>query len=225
MQVARKDRVPVREIPVRSLARKGWAFVEGAGKRLDFFTEDPCWKRADWIRCGNFLRRSIRPGDWLVVAGSVPAGTRPGWWKSLFLDLKKRGVRIVVDGRGQLLREGLQAGVEWSKANLAEAEETLNQRGVKRCLAGMRTLSRGRGCLLITLGSRGLVLQARTIKKAVPAPKIRIQDATGSGDVVTAALIAGIREGWEIGKIAGFAVWAGSQKAARRDEVVPRLKR
>ena len=225
MQVARKDRVPVREIPVRSLARKGWAFVEGAGKRLDFFTEDPCWKRADWIRCGNFLRRSIRPGDWLVVAGSVPAGTRPGWWKSLFLDLKKRGVRIVVDGRGQLLREGLQAGVEWSKANLAEAEETLNQRGVKRCLAGMQTLSRGRGCLLITLGSRGLVLQAGTIKKAVPAPKIRIQDATGSGDVVTAALIAGIREGWEIGKIAGFAVWAGSQKAARRDEVVPRLKR
>jgi sugar/nucleoside kinase (ribokinase family) len=59
---------------------------------------------------------------------------------------------------------------------------------------------------------------------AVPAPQIRVRDATGSGDVVTAALIYGIRKGWEIGKIAGFSGWAGSEKAARRDDVVARLK-
>ena len=42
--------------------------------------------------------------------------------------------------------------------------------------------------------------------------------------MVTAALIYGIRKGWEIGKVAGFAVWAGSENAARRNEVVARLK-
>ena len=224
-QATRKDRIPIREIRVRSAARTGWASVEGAGKRMDFFTEDPRWKRADWIQCGVFLSRLVRPGDWLVVAGSVPAGARPGWWKSLFLGLKRRGVRILVDGKGRLLREGLQAGVEWAKANLAEAEETLDRRGMGGCLAGMRNLSRGRCSLLITLGPRGLVVQEGRKKMAVPAPKIGLWDATGSGDVVTAALVQGIRKGWEIGKVAGFAVWAGSQKAARRDEVVPRLKR
>ena len=223
-QAARKDRIPIREIRARSAARTGWASVEGAGKRLDFFTEDPRWKRADWIQCGVFLSRVVRPGDWLVVAGSVPAGARPGWWKSLFLGLKRRGVRILVDGRGQLLREGLQAGVEWAKANLAEAEETMDRRGMDGCLAGMRKLSRGRVSLLITLGPRGLVVQEGRKKMAVPAPKIGLWDATGSGDVVTAALVQGIRKGWEIGKVAGFAVWAGSEKAACRDEVVKRLK-
>jgi len=224
-QAAEKDRVPIQEIPIASAARTGWAFVEGAGKRLDFFTEDPRWKSADWRRCKKKLLRLIRPRDWLVVAGSVPAGVRRGWWKSLFLSLKKRGVQILVDGKGPLLREGLQAGVEWAKANLEEAEGTMNRRGAERCLAAMQTRSRGRCRLLITRGSRGLVIKAGGITVSVPAPRIRVWDATGSGDVVTAALIHGIRQGWEIGKIAGFSAWAGSEQAARRDEVVRRLKK
>lgn len=224
LQAARQDRVPIREIPIRSSARTGWAVVEAAGRRLDFFTEDPHWKAADWNRCGLFLRRMIRRGDWLVVAGSVPSGARPGWWRTLFLGLRKKGVRILVDGKGQLLREAMQAGVEWAKANLAEAEETMQKKGASRCLEAMRNLSCGRSCLSITQGSRGLVLQAGKQRFPVRAPKIHLRDATGSGDVASAALIYGIRKGWEIEKVAGFAVWAGSEKAARRDAVVRRLK-
>lgn len=224
IQAAKKDGSPIREIPIHSAARTGWAFLEQAGKRLDFFTEDPQWKTADWNQCGKFLLRVVRSGDWLVVAGSTPKGARPGWWKSLFLGLKKRGGRILVDGKGQLLREGLQAGVDWAKANLAEVEETMNRRGMGRCLAGMRTLSRGRSCLVVTLGPRGLMMEVGRTKMAVPAPKVRLWDATGSGDVVTAALIYGIHHGWEIEKLAGFAAWAGSENAARRHGVVKRLK-
>lgn len=159
-----------------------------------------------------------------MVAGSVPSGARPGWWRTLFLGLGKKGVRILVDGKGQLLREAMQAGVEWAKANLAEAEETMQKKGASRCLEAMRNLSCGRNCLSITQGSRGLVLQAGKQRFSVRAPKIRLLDATGSGDVVSAALVYGIRKGWEIEKVAGFAVWAGSEKAARRDAVVRRLK-
>jgi len=224
LHAARRDRVPLRQVPIRSTARTGWAVVEAAGRRLDFFTEDPRWKGGDWNRCGLFLRRMVRSGDWLVVAGSVPSGARPGWWRTLFLGLGKKGVRILVDGKGQLLREAMQAGVEWAKANLAEAEESIQKKGASRCLEAMRNLSCGRSCLSITQGSRGLVLQAGKQRFSVRAPKIRLLDATGSGDVVTAALIYGIRKGWEIAKTAGFAVWAGSENAARRNEVVARLK-
>ena len=129
-----------------------------------------------------------------------------------------------MDGKGQLLREAMQAGVEWAKANQAEAEETMKKKGASPCLEAMQNLSCGRSRLLITQGSRGLTLQAGKQRVSVPAPKIRLQDATGSGDVVSAALVYGIRKGWEIEKVAGFAVWAGSEKAARRDAVVRRLK-
>lgn len=224
-QAARRNRVSIREIPIRSVARTGWAFVEAPGQRLDFFTEDPRWKSADWNRCTNFFRRNIRKGDWLVVAGSVPTGVRIGWWRTLFLTLKKQGARILIDGKGQLLREGLEAGVEWAKANQEEAEETVKRKGARRCLEAMGILSRNRSCLLITQGSRGLSIKVGRKILAVPAPRIRLWDATGSGDAVTAALIDGIGKGWEMEKIAGFAVWAGSENAARRDEVASRLKK
>lgn len=224
LQAAWRDRVPIRKIPIRSSARVGWAVVEAAGQRLDFFTEDPHWKAVDWNRCGLFLRRMVRSGDWLVVAGSVPAGARSGWWRTFFHGLRAKGVRILVDGKGQLLREAMEGGVNWAKANLAEAEETLNQIGASRCLTAMQSLCRHETSLLITQGSRGLALQAGKQRFSVPARKICLQDATGSGDVVSAALVYGIRKGWEVEKVAGFAVWAGSEKAARRDAVVRRLK-
>ncbi len=225
MQTARQERVPVRELPVQSVARTGWALVEKEGVRCDFFTDDPRWNPTDWIRCGLFLRRAVRKGDWLVVAGSVPAGARTGWWQTLFLALKKQGVRILVDGKGQLLREGLEAGVEWAKANQEEAEETVKRKGARRCLEAMGVLSRNRSCLLITQGSRGLMMKVGRKIFAVPAPRIRLWDATGSGDAVTAALIYGIGKSWEMEKVAGFAVWAGSENAARRDAVGSRLKK
>jgi len=224
IQAAGNDRSPIRKIPIRSVARTGWAGVSKPGERMDFFTEDPEAKTSDWRRCTLFFRRNLRKGDWLVVAGSVPGGAPHGWWRTLFARLKEKGVRILVDGRGRMLREGLQAGVEWAKANLAEVEETLGCRAAPKCLAKMRSLSNGRSNLLITRGSLGLILRAASKTMVVPAPKIRLRDATGSGDVVTAAVVYGIRKGWEIGKIAGFAVWAGSENAARRNEVVARLK-
>jgi fructose-1-phosphate kinase PfkB-like protein len=224
LRAARKDRVLVRQIPIHSTARTGWALLEKAGERLDFFTQDPVWKKHVWIRCGTFLSRNIRKGDWLVVAGSTPRGAPSGWWRFLFLGLKKKGAQILVDGKGGILREALQAGVNWAKANLGEAEETTGQRGPERCLRSMETLSRGKCGLLITLGSRGLVLRTGKRKLAVAAPNIQCRDATGSGDVVTSAWVYGILRGWEIEKVAGFAVWAGSEKAAQREMVVKRLK-
>ena len=43
LQFARGERIPVRQIPIRCEARMGWAFVDGSGERVDFFTQDPRW--------------------------------------------------------------------------------------------------------------------------------------------------------------------------------------
>ena len=224
-RAARKDGLPIREIPIRSAARMGWALVEGPGERSDFFSQDPRWKKSNWDCCARFLRRKIQNRDWLVVAGSVPSRPRKGWWRRLFLALKNQGVRIVVDGKGQLLREALEAGVEWAKGNLAEVQETVPCKGGGCGLAALREISQGRSSLMVTMGSHGLALGQQGRAFHVAAPRIRCLDATGSGDVVTAALIYGIRKGWEIEKVAGFAVWAGAENAARRSEGVARLKR
>ena len=142
---ARKDGAEIRFLPVTAPARNGYARVESPGNRLDLFTLDPTWRARDWKNACGFLKKRTRAGDWLVVAGSAPKGIRFGRWRKLFQAMKRKGVRLVVDSRGPVLREALAAGVDWAKANLNEAEETMGQRGVSGCLAGMWKLSRGRG--------------------------------------------------------------------------------
>ena len=114
--------------------------------------------------------------------------------------------------------------MDWAKGNLGEVEDTVSRKGESRCLAAMRKISKGKTSLMVTLGSQGMAICHQSRSFRLPAPRIQVWDATGSGDVVTAALIYGIRKGWEIGKVAGFAVWAGSENAARRNQVVARLK-
>jgi sugar/nucleoside kinase (ribokinase family) len=45
--------------------------------------------------------------------------------------------------------------------------------------------------VVVTLGKEGLVAEVNGTKFSIPAPKVKVKDPTGSGDVVTAALIHG----------------------------------
>ena len=152
-----------------------------------------------------------------MVAGSTPKGAPLDWWHILFKKLKKRGVRLLVDSRGTVLREALEAGVDWAKGNLNEAEETTGGRGGENCLQRMRRMSRNRSSCVVTLGSSGLQLIVGEGRLRVRSPNIRLRDATGSGDVVTAALVYGCLKGWSLKRAAGWAARMGAANAARPD--------
>ena len=214
---ARRDGPRIVHLPVKTPARRGWAVLDEAGKRLDFFTPDPAWKGRDWGRVAKFLRGKIAPDDWLVVAGSVPKGAGAGWWRTLFLGLRKKRVRLLADSRGTVLREALDAGVDWAKGNLNEAEVTTGAKGGENCLRRMRQMSRKRSSCIVTLGPAGLLLEADEGQLRVRSPIILVRDATGSGDVVTAALIYGCFKGWPLKKTAGWASRMGAANAARAD--------
>ena len=214
---AKRDKAPIIPLPVRAPARKGWAVVDETGRRLDYFSPDMAWKESEWNATAAFLQKRITEGDWLVVAGSVPRGASSGWWRILFQELKKRGVRMLVDSRGPVMREALEAGVDWAKGNLHEAEETMGGRGGKNCLQRMRKRARNRSSCVITLGSSGLLVQANVGRLRVRSPNIRLRDATGSGDVVTAALVYGCLKGWSMQKTAEWAARMGAANAARPD--------
>ena len=62
-----------------------------------------------------------------------------------------------------------------------------------------------------------MVMKAGRTTMKVSAPKIRVRDATGSGDVVTAALVFGIRKKWPTKKIAGWAARMAAGNASRED--------
>jgi fructose-1-phosphate kinase PfkB-like protein len=169
---------------------------------------DPEINVTGWARIGKYWRQVLRKGDLWVVAGSSATGWPKGWWKKLIGDLQKKGVSVLVDSRGALLREAVEAGADWIKCNLAEAEETTGLKGVDRCIRSLK--GDGTTGVVVTLGKEGLAAEVNGTPFFIPARKVKVRDATGSGDVVTAALIYGEFQKWTMERTLRTAVKAGS---------------
>jgi len=199
------------QIPLEAPMRRGWAWVNEGHERIDFFASDPKINVTDWLRIQRYWRRVLRKGDWWVVAGSSAKGWPKGWWKNLVSVLKKKGVTVLVDSRGALLQEAVEAGADWIKCNLQEAEGTTGKKGVGACVA--RLLGGGTTGVVVTLGKDGLQAEVNGTWVYIPAPKVKVKDSTGSGDVVTAVLIYGEIRGWPMEKTLRTATRAGAWKA------------
>jgi fructose-1-phosphate kinase PfkB-like protein len=208
---AKKEGVKVLRIPVRAGMRQGWALLEEGIERIDFFTEDLKVGRSGWRKIKDFWIRNVKSGDWWVVAGSSATGWPKGWWKKLIGDLQKRGVSVLVDSRGAILREAVQAGADWIKCNLEEAEATTGLKGGERCVRILK--GDGTTGVVVTLGKDGLVADVNGTPFFIRAPKVKVRDATGAGDVVTAALISGEILSWPMERTLKRAVLNGSLHA------------
>jgi len=189
MDHARKEGVKTVQIPVRAGMRQGWAWLKEGVERIDFFTADLKIEPREWKKIREYWMRNLKSGDWWVVAGSSATGWPKDWWKKVIGDLQKKGVTVLVDSRGALLREAVEAGADWIKCNLDEAEATTGMKGVERCIPNL--IGNGTKGAVVTLGKEGLVAEVNGTMFSIPAPKVKVKDPTGAGDVVTATLIYG----------------------------------
>ena len=197
--------------------RQGWAWVREGIERIDFFTEDLKVGSMEWRKIREYWMRNLKSGDWWVVAGSSATGWPRGWWKKLIGDLQKKGVTVLVDSRGALMREAVEAGADWIKCNLAEAEVTTGMKGVERCIRNL--IGNGTTGAVVTLGKDGLVAEVNGTMFSIPAPKVKVKDPTGSGAVVTAALIYGEIRGWTTDKTLRIAAGVGAWKVSQVGDV------
>ena len=217
MKHAKKEGVKVLQIPVRAGMRQGWAWLKEGVERADFFTADLKIGPREWRKIREYWMRNLKSGDWWVVAGSSATGWPRGWWKNLIGDLQKIGVSILVDSRGALLGESVEAGADWIKCNLEEAEQTTGLKGVDRCIRSL--IGNGTTGVVVTLGKDGLVAEVNGTMFSIPAPKVKVKDPTGAGDVVTAALVYGETRLWTMEKTLRIALGVGVRKVSLRGDV------
>jgi fructose-1-phosphate kinase PfkB-like protein len=217
MDQAKKDGVKVLRIPVRAGMRHGWALLKEGVERIDFFTADLKIGPSEWKKVREFWIQNLRSGDWWVVAGSSATGWPKGWWKEVIGDLQKKGVTVLVDSRGAILREAVEAGADWIKCNLAEAEATTGSKGFDRCIRNLT--GNGTTGVVVTLGKEGLAAEVNGTTFSIPAPKLKVKDPTGAGDVVTAGLVYGETRLWTMEKTLRIAAGVGAWKVSRRGDV------
>jgi len=139
-----------------------------------------------------------RPGDWWVLAGSLPPGAPATAYADLIRIIQTAGGHAVLDASGEALAHGCQAGPRLVKPNAVEAE-ALTGRPVETmddALAAAREIRTwGVGAVVISMGAAGAVMAAETGVWQASPPPIRERNPIGAGDSMVAGLVWRLSQG------------------------------
>ena len=137
------------------------------------------------------LLAELRPGDIVVLAGSLPKGAPQDTYRSWTAACKKAGARVFLDADGALLAEGIKAAPHLIKPNDGELSrlagkklETLEELTAE----GRKLLERGIERVVISLGGRGALYLRKGSTIYAEGLRVTVGSTVGAGDSVVAAL-------------------------------------
>ena len=175
------------------------------------------------------VRRHLSPGDWIVVAGSVPPPLSPGIYYDLISLGNAIGANTVLDADGEPLAAGVSARPTLVKANRRELGRLFNRdlASEEEAIDALTELRRGGVKIAaITRGREGSIgMDAHGAWRALP-PRIHQSTPVGAGDAFLAGLVKVLSEGGPLPEALRLATAAGAAAAlttgtqlARREDV------
>jgi 1-phosphofructokinase len=179
------------------------------------------------------VREHADPTGWIVLSGSLPAGTPTDWYATLVRGLRATGARIAVDTSEApllaLLAAGPDAAPDLLKPNteelaqLAGTSEAALAEDPDALLAAVDQLhERGVGQVLLTLGGDGALLStADGGRWSARPPRITVVSTVGAGDSSLAGFVLADLAGGDPADRLRTAVAYGSGSAALPGSAVP----
>lgn len=161
------------------------------------------------------IRALARPGDWWVLAGSLPPGLSAGLYADLIDIINRADARVLLDTSGEPLRLGCAARPFLIKPNGYEASQ-LTGRPVgtpAEALAAARALV-GVEQVVISLGAAGALLVAGGRGWLGTPPAIEQRNPIGAGDSLVAGLAWGLSQHHAPEEVLRWAVACGAATAA-----------
>ena len=181
--------------------------INGAGPEIDYASLEQLMSRLN----------SLKKGDTLVLAGSIPASMPEDSYSRILEMLKDRGVLFAVDATGDLLMNVLPYRPFLIKPNNHELGEIfgveLNSRE-EVVPYGKKLQEKGARNVLISMAGQGAVLlDEEGGVPMLPAPTGTLVNAVGAGDSMVAGFLAGWMEKHDYSHAFRMGVSAGSASA------------
>jgi 1-phosphofructokinase family hexose kinase len=172
--------------------------IDRAGEQRAFYAPAAPFTAADRA---EFRRRfeDLLPGaDAVCICGSAPDVGAAGLVPELLTLARARGLPALLDSSGEGLRQGVTAAPSIVKVNRAEAEALLGRRLVTlddqvAALGALRQW--GSDWAVLTLGDQGALFAAGERRWSAHPPVIEAINPIGSGDAMSAGLLAGLVRG------------------------------
>ncbi len=168
---------------------------------------------------------TLKANDTLVLAGSIPPSLPADLYEQIAKSLQGKGIRLVVDAAGELLKRVIPYRPFLIKPNLQELEELAGHplpTEADRINAAKELQKAGAESVLVSMGAEGALLidQSGCIKEKSSAGTVI--NSVGAGDSMIAGFLAGLEQGKAIalkwGIAAGCAT-AFSNGLAKKEEI------
>lgn len=174
-------------VPVPGRVRRSVAVVESDGRATVFNEPGTAWPAE---AMSDRLEEYASTATVVAVCGSVPPGAEAAVLAAI-RTAGARGARLLLDLRGDVLRESLALTPDLVKPNRAEAAATLGFTPATAPPAAEladQLVAEGARAAVVSDGSRGVALATEGLRLRAYLPASLSGNATGAGDALTAAL-------------------------------------
>jgi 1-phosphofructokinase family hexose kinase len=196
----RRERLPVKAIPLREATRVNVIITAADGGQLRFNPPGPKLNGSEWRAILRETRQRLRHASCLVLSGSLPRGVGADAYAELICLARRAGVKTILDCDGEALAAGLAAGPFLVKPNEHELAEwhggrISSQAGLVRAARAMS--GKTKGWVLVSRGRHGALLVNHQLKVELSARFGRVQavNTVGAGDALVAAVVRQIELG------------------------------
>lgn len=146
---------------------------------------------------------SIKTGDIMVLAGSVPKGIEKDIYKELINIGHKRGAKTFLDADGELLIEGIKAKPYLIKPNIHELEKAYQIKFQNRkeiIEAAKRIIESGVKNVFISMGGDGSLFINAERQIYIEALKVDVKNTVGAGDSLVASMAYALEKKYSLEK-------------------------
>ena len=163
----------------------------------------------------------LSPGDYLILAGSVPMKINDTIYYDILKTLDKKGIKAVVDTTGDLLLNVLKYHPFLIKPNIHELSELFSTEiKTKEDVVqyGLKLQDMGAQNVIVSMAGDGAVFICENgeIYKS-EAPNGGVKNSVGAGDSMVAGFLAGFCETKDFAKAFKMGVCTGSASAFSED--------
>jgi 1-phosphofructokinase family hexose kinase len=158
-----------------------------------------------------------RPGDWWVLAGSLPPGVPDDFYAQVVHVLNRHEAHAILDTSGESLRMGCAEKPYLVKPNAEEAHILTGlpmdtPAAIAVAAAEIRRL--GAQNVIVSMGKAGALLHTAEGTWLTHTPKIKEKNPIGAGDSMVGGLVWALTEGIALKEALGWGVASGAATAS-----------
>lgn len=186
-------------IPIEEPTRNCIAILH-EGNQTEILESGPTVSKTEQVDFLEAIERYVQKVNFITVSGSLPKDVPDEFYKQVLSVAGEYEVPVLLDTKGELLRQCLQHDKKpyLIKPNQQELTDLLkkdvqNEEEIKEAL--QHSMFSGVSLVVVTLGSDGAIVKYDNQIYQAKIPKVEAVNPVGSGDAVIAGFAAGLSKG------------------------------